>query len=139
MAATMSPSISHAFRKSFTMTSMFLLPARGAAGRLSGLVHPECPARCSTPIPKKAPPPVLKPGPPVDVPVVVVAGADVGVRRRQVAVEQRGRKARRSVVDVDVRAPAVERDRDLDRRRAALLPVVLRIALVIHGVVGRRA
>ena len=53
MAATMSPSISHALRKSFTITSMALLPALGAAGRLSGLVLSGVSGSLLTPIPRK--------------------------------------------------------------------------------------
>ena len=66
----------------------------------------------------------------------VVPGADVRVRRAQVPVEQRDGKARGSIIDVDIRQTAVERDRDLNRRRASLLAVVERIAFMKHGVVG---
>ena len=125
MAATALPSTSHAVRKSLTMTSMVFLPARGTSCSRSGLVDIRGFGEALDPDSEEATPPVLKARPPVDVPVVVVAGPDVGVRRRQMTVEQRGWKARRPVVDVDVRAPTVGCDRDLNRRRAALLAVSL--------------
>jgi hypothetical protein len=59
---------------------------------------------------EEASPPVLKPCPPPGVPLRVVAGADVRVRRTQVSVEQRDREARRSIVDVDICQTIILRD-----------------------------
>ena len=46
MAATMSPSTSHAERKSFTITSILLLPARGTLGSASTDGFSSAGARC---------------------------------------------------------------------------------------------
>ena len=69
-----------------------------------------------------------EPVPPVDQarppPVVAidVAGADVGVRCRQVAVDQRHRKPRRAVIDVDICPRRIPCHRDLDGW-VSILPV----------------
>jgi hypothetical protein len=75
------------------------------------------------------------PCPSPGVPLVVVAGADVRVRRAQVPVEQRCGEERRSIVDVDICQTTVQGNRDLNRRRTPLFAIVDRIALVIDGVV----
>ena len=80
-------------------------------------------------------PPILETGPLIEVPVVVVAGADVRIGRAQMTVEKYDGKGRRAIVDIDIRAPAIEGDRDLDRRDAPLFAVVRRISLVEHGIV----
>ena len=67
--------------------------------------------------------------------LVVVAGAHVGVRRREVAVDQHDRKRARPIVHVDVTVRAVARERELDRRRAAGSAEAGGIALVIDRVV----
>ena len=91
MAAMMLPSISHALRKSFTITRWLCrrpsVPPATSGPDLSGVS-----ALLADTNPEKTPPPVLKPRPSVDVPVIVVAGAHIGDRRRQVAVEEGGRK-----------------------------------------------
>ena len=85
---------------------------------------------------KEAAPPAAQAAPAPRMTIGVVAGSHIGVRGGEVAVEHRHRKARPSVVDVDIGPAPIERDRDLDRRRAALLPVVRRVALVVDGVVS---
>ena len=54
------------------------------------------------------------------------------------SVEQDDGKGRRAIVDVDIRAPAIEGDRDLDRGDAALFAIIRRISLVEHGIVRLR-
>ena len=134
MAAMTSPSTSQAERKSFAITSMFFLPARGTLGSASSrrlLIR----RRALQVDAKETAPPVLEAGPAPAMTVDIVAGAHVGIRGAQMSVEHRRRKTRRAVVHVDVGATAVRRNRDLNRRRTALRAIVGRVALVKDGVV----
>src|SRR5262245_52942943 len=56
-----------------------------------------------------APPPVAESGPPIDVPVVIIPGPYIGICGRQMAVDDRRRELRRTVVDIDVRTLPVRR------------------------------
>jgi hypothetical protein len=67
--------------------------------------------------------------------LVVVAGTHVGVRRREVAVDQHERKGARAIVHIDVAVRAVARERELDRRRATGSAEAGGIALVVDRVV----
>ena len=80
-------------------------------------------------------PPVTQTCPPLQVPIVVVTGADIGVLRREMAIEESRRKPGRAVIDIDIGASAVLAGRDLDGDRAAGLPVVQRIRVVEYGVI----
>ena len=92
--------------------------------------------RAASELSKDVAPPAVETRPAAVMAVQVVSRADVRVGSGQVSIDQRLRKAGRTIVDINVGQFVVARNGELNRGRSLLQPVTDGKALVINAVVA---